>query len=58
MTIPFIAVYNLQTVLKNLKHDMINALKWFKVNSMKANLKKFQFMILCKGTRQTNTKHK
>ena len=43
---------NLQTVLKNLKHDMINASKWFKVNSMKANPKKFQFMILGKGTRQ------
>ena len=43
---------NLQTVLKNLKH-MINVSKWFKVNSMKANPKKFQFMILDKGTRQT-----
>ena len=46
---------NLQTVLKNLKHDMINVSKWFKVNSMKANPKKFQFMILGKGTRQTIT---
>ena len=46
---------NLQTVLKNLKHDMINVLKWFKVNSVKANPKKFQFMILGKGTRQTIT---
>ena len=27
---------NLQTVLKNLKHDIINALKWFKVNSLKS----------------------
>ena len=44
---------NLQTVFKNLKHDMINASKWFKVNSMKANPKKFQFMILGKGTRLT-----
>ena len=34
---------------------MINVSKWFKVNSMKANLKKFQFMILGKGTRQTIT---
>ena len=51
MTIPFIAVLN--TVLKNLKHDMINVSKWFKVNSMKANPKKFQFMILGKDTRQT-----
>ena len=32
---------------------MINALKWFKVNSMKANPKIFHFMILGKGTRQT-----
>ena len=46
---------NLQTVLKNLKHDMINVSKWFKVNLMKANPKKFQFMILGKGTRQTIT---
>ena len=53
MTIPFIAV--LKTVLKNLKHDMINVSKWFKVNSMKANPKKCQFMILGKGTRQTIT---
>ena len=44
---------NLQTILKNLKHDMVNVLKWFKVNSMKANPKKFQFMILGKSTRQT-----
>ena len=32
---------------------MINASKWFKVNSMKVNPKKFPFMILRKGTRQT-----
>ena len=32
---------NLQTILKNLKHDMVNILKWFKVNSMKANPQKF-----------------
>ena len=42
---------NLQTILKNLKHDMINVLKWFKVNSMKANPKTFHFMILGKSTR-------
>ena len=44
---------NLQTFMKNLKHDIINVLKWFKVNSLKSNPKKFQFMILGKGTRQT-----
>ena len=46
---------NLETVSKNLEHDMINVSKWFNVNSMKANPKKFQFMILGKGTRQTIT---
>ena len=32
---------------------MVNVLKWFKVNSMKANPQKFQFMILGKSTRKT-----
>ena len=43
---------NLQTILKNLMHDMVNVLKWFKVNSMKANPQKFPFIILGKSTRQ------
>ena len=32
---------------------MQNILKWFKVNSMKPNPKKFQFMILGKSSRQS-----
>ena len=32
---------------------MQNKLKWFKVNSVKPNPKKFQFMILGKSTRQS-----
>ena len=32
---------------------MQNILKWFKVNSMKPNPKKNQFMILGKSTRQS-----
>ena len=44
---------NLQTILKNLKHDMVNVLCWFKVNSMKANPQKSQFMVLGKSIRQT-----
>ena len=44
---------NPQTILKDLKYDMQNILKWFKVNSMKPNPKKFQFMILGKSTRQS-----
>ena len=44
---------NLQTILKDLKYDMQNILKWFKVNSIKPNPKKFQFMVLDKSTRQS-----
>ena len=39
--------------MKNLKHDTVNVLKWFKANSMKTNPQKIQFMILGKSTRQT-----
>ena len=44
---------NLQTILKDLKYDMQNILKWFKINSLKPNTKKFQFMILVKSTSQS-----
>ena len=44
---------NLQTILIDLKFDMQNILKWFKVNSMKPNPKKFQFMVLGRSTRQS-----
>ena len=43
---------NLQSILKDLVDNMQNILKWFKVNSMKTDLKKLQFMILGKSTRQ------
>ena len=39
---------NLKTVLGNLEHDASKLLYWFKINSMKANPEKFQFMILSK----------
>ena len=42
---------NLQTILIDLKFDMQNILKWFKVNSMKPNPKKFQFMVFGRTTR-------
>ena len=32
----------------NLKHDAGKLLNWFKINSMKANPEKFQFMIISK----------
>ena len=44
---------NLQTILQDLKHDMQSMLKCFKVNSMKPNPKKFQFMVLGNSTRQS-----
>ena len=43
----------MQTILKDLEHDNQNILKWFKVNSVKPNSMKFQFMILGKGTIQS-----
>ena len=43
---------DLKTILKDLRYDILNLLRWFKENSMKANPKKFQFMILGKMSRQ------
>ena len=39
---------DLQTVIENLTYDVKNVLTWFKINSMKANPEKSQFMILSK----------
>ena len=41
----------LEVILEDLQHDMKMLLNWFKINSMKPNPKKFQFMILGKGSR-------
>ena len=41
----------LEIILEDLQHDMKILLNWFKINSMKPNPKKFQFMILGKGSR-------
>ena len=37
---------NVNAILTNLKHDCINAIKWFGDNRMKANPDKLQFMVL------------
>ena len=42
---------NLSLILSNLEHDMKNLLYWFKINSIKANPGKFQFMVLGKKNR-------
>ena len=42
---------DLEIILEDLQHDMKILLNWFKINSMKPNSKKFQFMILGKGSR-------
>ena len=42
---------DLQTVIENLTYDVKNVLTWFKINSMKANPEKFQFMVLSKTRR-------
>ena len=38
----------LSSILGNLKHDAKIILKWFRINSLKVNPGKFQFMILLK----------
>ena len=43
---------NLKTVLENLEHDASKLLYWFKINFMKANPEKFQFIILSKKSYQ------
>ena len=42
---------DLQYVIENLIYDVKDILTWFKINSMKANPKKFEFMILNKFRR-------
>ena len=42
----------LSSILENLKRDMKVISKWFRINSLKANSGKFQFMIL--GKKQCN----
>ena len=42
---------SLPLILNNLEHDMGNLFYWFKINSLKANPGKFQFMILGKKKR-------
>ena len=37
---------NLEYVFSNLKYDVRNILDWFKINSMKTNPGKFQYMVL------------
>ena len=37
---------NLPVIFQSLKCDFRNVLNWFKINSLNANLEKFQFMIL------------
>ena len=37
---------SLSVVLNCFEHDITIVLNWFKVNSLKANPKKFQFMVL------------
>ena len=47
-----IALYScgieLSTILENLKHDAKTILKWIRINLMKANPGKFQFVIFVK----------
>ena len=42
---------DLEIILEDFQHDMKILLNWFKINSIKPNPKKFQFMILGKSSR-------
>ena len=42
----------LSSISENLKHDIKTVLKWFRISSLKANPRNFQFMIL--GKKQSN----
>ena len=42
----------LSSILENLKHDIKTVLKWFRISSLKANPRNFQFVIL--GKKQSN----
>ena len=42
------SVIELSSILENLKHDTKTILNWLRINSLKANGGKFQFMILGK----------
>ena len=44
---------NLQNIFTNLEHDTCSLIEWFKVNSLKANANKFQFMVLGKNITKT-----
>ena len=51
MTIQYRCDSLLEIILKDFQHGMKILLNWFKINSMKPDPKKFQFMILGKGSR-------
>ena len=37
---------NIENVISDLKTDLVGVMEWFKINSLKANTCKFQFMVL------------
>ena len=37
---------NIDNVISDLKTDLVGVIEWFRINSLKANSGKFQFMIL------------
>ena len=41
----FSVVKNVENVVSDLKTDLVGVMEWLKINSLKANLGKFQFMV-------------
>ena len=42
----YIVGKNIENVISDLKTDLVGVLEWFKINSLKTNPGKFQFMVI------------
>ena len=48
---------NIDNVISDLKTDLVGVIEWFKINSLKANPGKFQFMVLGNKNERSFTVH-
>ena len=48
---------NIENVISDLKTDLVGVMGWFKINSLKANPGKFQFMVLGNKDERSFTVH-
>ena len=48
---------NIENIILDLKTDLVRVMEWFKINSLKANPGKFQFMVLGNKDRRSLSIH-